>query len=137
MFRILFAVFIVLHGLVYLLYFGHSRRLFELQPGMTWPDASWAFAKLIGNEATRYLAALSCVMAAAGFITAGTGLLLKQEWWQVPAAGSALFSSLMLILLWDGKREKLHDKGLIGVLINLAIAAAVLLFPDALSGIIS
>jgi hypothetical protein len=29
---IIFGVFIVLHGLIHLLYFGQSRRLFELQP---------------------------------------------------------------------------------------------------------
>jgi hypothetical protein len=34
MLRFIIGVFIVLHGLVHLLYFGHSRRLFELQPGM-------------------------------------------------------------------------------------------------------
>jgi hypothetical protein len=32
--RIIFGVFIVLHGLVHLLYFGQSARYFELQPEM-------------------------------------------------------------------------------------------------------
>ena len=40
MLRFILSVFIVLHGLVHLLYFGQSRRLFELQPGMAWPE-SW------------------------------------------------------------------------------------------------
>jgi hypothetical protein len=38
MLRLAFSVFIVLHGLVYLLYFGQSRKFFELQPGLLWPD---------------------------------------------------------------------------------------------------
>ena len=35
--RFVFGVFIVLHGLVHLLYFGQSARYFELKPGMVWP----------------------------------------------------------------------------------------------------
>ena len=36
----IFGVFIVVHVLIHLFYFGQSRRLFELQPGMVWPDGS-------------------------------------------------------------------------------------------------
>ena len=47
---VIFGVFLMLHGLVHLLYLGQSQRFFELQPGMTWPDGpgrsrdSWAMA---------------------------------------------------------------------------------------------
>ena len=34
MLTILFGIFLILHGLVHLLYAGQSSRLFELQPGM-------------------------------------------------------------------------------------------------------
>ncbi len=37
MLRFIAGAFIVLHGLVHLLYAGQSRRLFELRPGMVWP----------------------------------------------------------------------------------------------------
>ena len=40
MLNIVIGVFIILHGLVHMLYFGQSRKFFELQPGMTWPDGS-------------------------------------------------------------------------------------------------
>jgi hypothetical protein len=33
-----FDVFIVLHGLVHLLYFGQSTRLFVLRPVRVWSD---------------------------------------------------------------------------------------------------
>ena len=72
----IFGVFIVVHGLIHLFYFGQSRRLFELQPGMFWPDGSWAFSKHLGNETTRMLASTSCVLAAIGFVTGGIGLLM-------------------------------------------------------------
>jgi hypothetical protein len=46
--RFRLGIFLVLHGLVHLLYFGQSARYFELKPGMTWPDGAWAFSRLLG-----------------------------------------------------------------------------------------
>jgi len=127
MFRIIFGVFIVLHGLIHLLYFGQSRRLFELQPGMVWPDGSWAFSRLLGDEATRLLASISYVLAAIGFVAGGTGILVSQAWWRPVVVASAAFSAVIIILFWDGKVQMLDDKGLIGLLINIAILVALLI----------
>ena len=124
--RLVIGVFMVLHGFVHLLYFGQSQRLFELQPGMTWPDWSWAFSKLLGNDATRLLTSISYALAAIGFAAGGIGLLAKQAWWRPAVVGSAAFSSVTIILFWNGTRQKLHDQGGIGLLINLAILLAVL-----------
>ena len=128
MLRTLFAIFMVLHGLVHLLYFGQSWRLFELQPGMVWPDGSWAFAKLLGDEATRVLASVGCILAAAGFVAGGIGLLVKQAWWRPAVVGSAAFSAIIFLLLWDGGLQQLDNKGGVGLLINVAILVAVLVF---------
>jgi hypothetical protein len=132
MLRFIVGVFIVLHGLVHLLYFGQSWRLFELQPEMVWPDGSWAFSKLLGDEATRLLASIACVLTAIGFVAGGIGILVQQAWWRPVVVGSAAFSALVFMLLWDGKMQKLHDKGGIGLLINIAILVAVLVlqWPD-------
>lgn len=73
------GAFIVLHGFVHLLYVAQSRRLFELVPGLRWPDGSWAFATMLGNATTRRLAGIACVVAAAAFVAGGVGLLLQQE----------------------------------------------------------
>jgi len=126
MFRIIFGVFIVLHGLVHLLYFGQSARYFELQPEMVWPDGSWAFSRLLGDEATRILASISCVLAAIGFIAGGIGILVRQAWWRPVVVASAAFSAVIIILFWDGVVQNLDDKGLIGLLINMAILVALL-----------
>jgi hypothetical protein len=120
------GVFMVLHGLVHSLYFGQSRRLFELQPGMIWPDGSWAFSRLLGDEATRLLASIVCVLAAIGFAAGGIGILVRQSWWRPVVVGSAAFSAIIFFLLWDGGMQKLPDKGAIGLLINIAILVAVL-----------
>jgi hypothetical protein len=127
MLRIIFGVFIVLHGLVHLLYFGQSARYFELQPEMVWPDGSWAFSRFLGDEATRILASISCVLAAIGFVAGGIGIFVRQAWWRPVVVGSAAFSAVIIVLLWDGVVQKLDDKGGIGLLINIAILVALLI----------
>jgi hypothetical protein len=132
MLRFIIGAFIVLHGLVHLLYFGQGRRLFELQPGMIWPDGSWAFSRLLGDGATRSLAAFACVVAALGFAVGGAGILLGQAWWRPLVVGSAAFSTAIFVLFWDGKLQRLANQGAIAILINVAILVAVLLlqWPD-------
>ena len=123
MVRIVFGVFLVMHGLVHLLYYGQSARRFELQPGLLWPDGSWAFSKLLGEGATRSLAGILLILVAVGFIAGGIGLFIQQAWWRPVVIGTATFSSALFILLWDGGTRALDQKGGVGLLINLAILA--------------
>ena len=127
MLTIVMGILFVLHGLVHLLYVGQSQRLFELRPKMVWPDGSWVFSKLLGDESTRLLASISLVLAALGFLVGGLGLAIQQPWWRPVIVGSATFSILLFFLLWDGKLQALDDKGGVGILINLAILVVVLI----------
>jgi uncharacterized membrane protein YphA (DoxX/SURF4 family) len=126
MLRILFGVFMVLHGLVHLMYFGQSGRYFELQPGMAWPDGSWAFSRFPGNEAARSLAGILLILAALGLVAGGIGILLGQTWWRPVVIASSVFSALLFLLFWDGITQALDSKGAVGILINLAILALLL-----------
>jgi hypothetical protein len=130
--RVVLGLFLILHGLVHLLYAGQSSRLFELQPGMVWPDGSWAISPLLGDAATRLLTSACCVLAAIGFSVGGIGLLARQPWWRPLVVGSAVFFSAVLILLWDGRAHRLADQGAVALLINLAILGALLIlhWPD-------
>ncbi|HEX6386625.1 MAG TPA: hypothetical protein VF177_18300, partial [Anaerolineae bacterium] len=103
-----------------------------LQPGMVWPEGSWAFSKLLGDEATRLLASIALVLAAIGFVAGGIGIVVMQAWWLPVVMGSAVFSAVIFLLFWDGTVQKLDDKGGVGLLINLAILAVLLLlrWPD-------
>ena len=127
MVRIIFGIFIVLHGLVHLLYVGQSQRAFELQPGLTWPDGAWAFSRIVGDEASRKLASVFLVLATIGFIAGGVGILAGQAWWRSPVVGSAVLSAVLYILLWNGQVQRLDDQGAFGILINVAILIAVLI----------
>ena len=126
--RIIVAVFMVLHGLVHLLYFGQGRKFFELQPGLVWPEGSWAFSKLLSNEAVSLLASISCVLAAIGFVAGGVGILARQTWWQATIVVVAAFSAGIFVLFWDRNMQRLPDKGAIGLLINAAILVSLLVW---------
>jgi len=127
MLNVIFGLFLLLHGLVHLLYFGQSRRLFELRPGMTWPDGSWAFSKLLGDQATRILAGISCLLVAIGFAAGGIGLLLSQPWSRSVVLASAVFASLIFILFWNTETQTPGAKGAIALLINSVILVILLI----------
>ena len=128
MLKILFGIFIILHGLVHMLYFGQSGRFFEMAPGMVWPDGAWAFSRLLGEAGTRNLASALLVVAALAFVVGGVGLFAKQDWWRPVIVGAATFSSVLYLLFWNGTFQALDNQGAIGILINLAILAAVRIF---------
>jgi hypothetical protein len=126
--RFVFGILILLHGLVHLLYAGQSTRYFQLQPGMLWPDDSWVFSRLLGNEVARYLANILLVVVAIGFIIGGIGILASQPWWRPVVVGAAILSSIVYIFFWNGRLQNLDAQGAVGILIDMTILLAVLLF---------
>ena len=127
MMRFIFGVFILLHSLVHLLYFGQSARYFELKPGMVWPDGSWAFSRLLGNEATRNLAGVALIMATIGLVASGIGILVGQVWWRPLVVGATAFSSVIYVLFWNGRMQNLDGQGVVGLFIYIAILMVVLI----------
>jgi hypothetical protein len=121
MFRVLFGIFVVLHGLVHLWYVVLSRRLVEFQADMGWTGESWLFSPLFGDGATRWL-------ATHGFVAGGIGVFAHHEWWRPLVIGSAAVSAVAVLLFWDGGLQLLVQKGLIGFLINVAFLVALFVF---------
>jgi Na+/melibiose symporter-like transporter len=95
---------------------------------MVWPDGSWAFEGLVGNEATRMLAIGACILTAIGFVIGGIALFAAQAWWRPVVVAISVFSAVIFILFWDGQLQALANKGLFAILINLAILVALLVF---------
>lgn len=126
--RIILGLFLIWHALIHLIYAGHTRRLFELRPGLTWPDGSWLFSKLLGDEITRATAIVLLAASALGFVAGGLGLFLGQDWWRLAVTGAAILSSVMYLAFWNGKFQALDQQGALGILINLALLAAALFF---------
>jgi hypothetical protein len=127
-FKIIPGIFLILHGLVHLLYWAQAARMFELKPGMVWPDGARIFAGFKGTGAVRKSAAIACIIATLGFIAGGTGLFAAQQWWEPVTVAAAVFSAAVFLLFWDGKPQALANKGLFAILINLAIIISLLVF---------
>lgn len=128
MIKVIAGVFLLLHGLVHLLYFGQSARLFELQSGLTWPEGSWAFSRSLGDNGTRMLANILCILAAAGCVIGGAGIFTGQSWWRTAVVASAALSGILYIHFWNGRFQQLPNQGAVGLLLDIAILVVVLLF---------
>lgn len=124
--RLACSVLLVLHGLVHLVFVGQSLRRFELRPGMTWPDDSWALSGLLGERTTRLVAGVVMAFATVAFVAAGIALLLRQTSWQPIVVTAVASSTGAFILFWNGRSKGLPAQGAFAVLINAAIAVSVL-----------
>jgi hypothetical protein len=98
MLKIIFGIFIILHGLVHLFYFGQSLRFFELTPEFVWPDGGWAFGRLLSVENNRKLAAILLVACMILFLLGGIVLFQNQPWWQQVVILASIFSSIVFLL---------------------------------------
>lgn len=119
--RVVIGIFIVLHGLVHLFYFAHSKRIFELRPGMEWPDNSWGLSKFLKTDTIRTIASLVCILVAVVFVISGIAYIVTAVWTFKLIQISAILSSGLFILFWDGRLKKLDNQGAIAILLNISI----------------
>ncbi len=125
--RTLFGIFLILHGLVHAWYIVLSQRWVAFQPAMGWNGRSWLFTGLIGDPAARTAAAVVYALAGLGLVIGGVGWLARAGWAAGVLALSAGVSALGIALFWDGSGERIVEKGLLGLLISLALVAAALM----------
>lgn len=116
-----FGLFLLLFGLVHLYYCGCSQEVSRNPFWIKWPGNSYLFTYFFGSELNLILATLFCLLAAVGFITSGILVLLQQSSWNIMLMNSALLSSAVFALFWDGDSFQLGRKGGIIVMINLAL----------------
>ncbi len=124
MLKVLFGLFIMLHGLVYLWYVVLSYGLVEFQPDMGWTGESRLLSGVLGESKTRSLAGILYIVATVAFVVSGIGIFAGAEWRHSLLLGSAILSSVIILLYWDGKMEMFIQKGLGGLLINAGIIVA-------------
>jgi len=67
-------------------------------------------------------------IAANAFTVSGVGIFTRADWWSKARMASALFSSFIIFMLWDGSMRLIVEKGLIGFLISPVIFVGLLLF---------
>lgn len=129
--NIVAPVFLILHGLVHLLYTGQALNYFELQPGMTWPLEARVFSRIRDERVTRRIAAEACTMAAGMFLAGAVGILVSQAWFRPVTVTASAFSAAIFLLCWDGKKKGITNNGLFAVLINAAVLVLLVIgWPD-------
>lgn len=122
------SIFLILHGIVFFLYAGQSARLFELKPGMTWPDNSWFMSKVLDIKILRIFTATLCSVFGIAFFLSGILLIFKISFWHNLALYSSIGSIFFYVQMWDGKSANIKDQGGIGILLNLFIVLVLIFF---------
>ncbi len=80
-----------------------------------------------GPRVTSFVGTVLYGLAAAGLLVSGLGLMVRADWFGPALAASAAFSTIVILIFWDGERSMLVKKGFLGLLINPGIIGAALL----------
>lgn len=112
---------LALHGLVHGWYVVLSRDWVEYEEAMGWNGESWILTGVLPRDIVLDVASVLYVAVAAGFVGGGLGYALAQEWAMPVLVASAALSTVVIVLMWDGRFEQLTEKGAIGVLVNVVV----------------
>ena len=119
--RVALGVIVALHGLVHLWFVVLALRWVEFQPDMGWTGRSWLLTPMIGDAATRTVAAALLAIAAAAFVVGAGALIGQAPWWRPALVSAAIISTAVLTVVWDGGTDMLVQKGVLGVVINALV----------------
>lgn len=117
------GVFLVLHGLVHGWFVVLSQGWVAYQDEMGWNGRSWLLSRALDAQVLLDAASVLYLAVAVGFVVGGAGYALAPEWggWAPLLAGSATLSAAVIVVTWDGERDRLVEKGALGVLVDVAI----------------
>jgi hypothetical protein len=124
----LFAIFVLLHGLVFLIYPAMAQGWMPLPEGTDFTGRSWLLGNVLGEPGTRTLGTYLFTTVVLIFLIAFVGLAFRQDWSTGWLYGALILSSLGLVVMWDGHPARLPDQGLIGLLINSGLAVLMIYF---------
>jgi hypothetical protein len=124
--NIVVGVFLALHGLVHVWYVVLSQGWVEVEDAMGWNGHSWLLSGSLSEGTILSIASVVYVLVTIGFVAGGVGYALQEDWRSPVLIGSAVLSTLMLVTMWDGAFDLLVEKGIVGVLINVALVIALL-----------
>lgn len=121
------GLFIIAHGLVHLWYVTLSMKLVAFKPEMGWNGKSWLLTNALGDSMTRSIASVLLIISALGLSVGGVAFLAHAKWAHSVLMIFGIISALTLIIFWDGRMDMIVQKGLIGLLISIAMVVAVIL----------
>jgi hypothetical protein len=120
------GIFIILHGTVHFWYVVLSFGWVKFQPDMGWTGQSWLFSPFLKESILRPVEGILFAIAALLFFISGISIFFQPQWMNTILLISSVFSSLILVLFWDGSMGMIVQKGIIGLIINVVVAVIVL-----------
>jgi len=128
MLYIILGVFLILHGAVHLWYVAMARGLISADADTVWNGRSWLFTHRLGDQTTMTLATIVFSAITLVFAVAGIALVAQQEWFSTWAITGSILSIAAIVGFWDGKPDHPIEKGLLGIILDVAILVALLYF---------
>lgn len=125
--KFIITLFILLHGWVHIWYLLLAGNIVKYTSDMGWTGNSWLLSGWMGESAPRNLAVFLYLIAAILFTASGIGYYLGKTWFINTMIISTVFSSILIITFFDGRFDLLVQKGLVGLIINIALLAWVLI----------
>ena len=126
--KIIFGIFLILHGLVHIWYVVLSQGWVKFQAEMGWTGNSLLLTGVLGSKPLQFLATIFYSLAAIAFVISGVGVLAKQNWSQISMIVASIISIFVILIFWDGKLNQIVEKGLLGLLISVAVLVSVAVF---------
>ncbi len=126
--KIVFGIFMILHGLVHLWYVVLSQGWVKFQTEMGWTGVSWLLTGFLGNKMTHILATIFYSVSAIAFVLSGIGFFAEQNWTRTALITASIISTLTILIFWDGKLSQPVERGLLGLLISLGVLIAAFVF---------
>lgn len=120
------ALFLALHGLVHIWYVVLSQGWVEIEDEMGWNGQSWLLTGVLPQQSILTLGSVLYVLVTVGFVVGAVGLAMATDWWQTPVLVASVLSTVAILALWDGQFDLFVEKGFVGVALNVAIVAYLL-----------
>ena len=121
LFDTILIIILVSHGWAHIWYIILSQQLLEIKEKVAWTGESWILTNLMDKPSIRTIAGIGYTASLIGFIAGDITLGTGHTIWKQVITASIIISSITITLFWDGKPEMLIDKGLLGLVINLAL----------------
>jgi hypothetical protein len=114
------GLFLVAHGIAHVWSISLSQGWASINEA-NWAARSWILSGLLSDQVVRTLSTLAYSLSLIGFVAAGGLILLGYAWGKMLIVPTAILSALTIIVFWDGRLTMLTEKGVIGLVINIAL----------------
>jgi hypothetical protein len=117
MWRTLFMIAMLFHGIGHILFLMNAWGYWKVGPGR-----AWLFSDMLQlSQAGEGMIGVLWLAPLAGFVLGAWGLFTDHAWWGPLALAAALLSSVMIVLWWSGLNS---SSALFALAFNMVVLVA-------------